>query len=194
MIGNYLIYLISSFLSSLTSTSLSVGMVRPIERSGPVFRTEGCTWEVCREARSGRRQRRMRAQGGRSGRGGLGAGEPAPCRPRSLRPNRPARASGPWPAGGAAGRALEPGSRKLRRGPSERTVGAGVPAGSAPSAPPPPPASFSPPALVQKGPHGCPRDERPRAPREHGRAPGRTVPGSHPGHGPASAEPRDQDR
>lgn len=40
----------------------------------------------------------------------------------------------------------------------------------------------------------APRTSGPGASREHGRASGRTVPRPHSGHGPASAEPRDQDR
>lgn len=173
-------------------------MVDLIERSGPAFRTESCTgWAWPR-----RRRRRTRAPSLRARRVDLWAGSLAPCSPSCLRPDRPARASrrSRQVAPQAESWRLEAGSGGAAG--AGWPLGARAPEGSAFSARSLPPAFLARPEKGAgsgvgddwRGPRGCFQDEWPQAPREHGRASGGTVPGPHPGHGPALAEPRDQDR
>ncbi|KAK2505646.1 hypothetical protein MC885_003988 [Smutsia gigantea] len=98
------------------------------------------------------------------------------------------------PAGGAAGKALEPGSRKRRRGPRGRVRGAGHPAGSAPKRRRLAAASRKEGPMWMPTGRAAPMLARPWAPREHERAQGWTVPGPYPEHGPASEDPRNQNR
>lgn len=124
-------------------------------------------------------QEKAEAHAGRdppAGRVDLCAGSPASRSPSCLRPDRPARASPPRPAGGAAGRVLAPGSRKRRRGRGGLALGARAPEGSAFSARSLPPAFLPRPergagggvGTTGEGPTDAPRTSGPRAPGNMG--------------------------
>lgn len=131
-----------------------------------------------------------------TGPGGRAAG-PAPAHPHlcpkrrisggrgcAVRGQRVALQASPWN--------LEAGSRGAARG--------GGPGAQDTQRDPPPSATASPSSSRKEGARRMPTGRaalmlaRPWAPREHGRAQGWTVPGPYPGHGPASEDPRTQNR